>query len=712
MARLNASNPTVRAGRASPTKTSSSSFSMTINSPLRPKLQKKKKSSSTEFKIFEDEQSADDEQIQESYTTEPIQTARPMAPLKLAHTNSITSGLSKRASQGSSGSDSNRSSGSFEDEESSDKENIFIEDEAEETSEEEEEEEGEGEEQEEEEEEEGEEDNQPEEESNLEGYAEREEFDSPRQLSVNTRKPKFMRYRDTELEAESDTQSECSSDEEDGHGSLDDFIVSDNEDISYYESEPNDLSEDDDEEQNEEVKAPSPKPVRRRLLRGRKPRTSSIKLEELNISENHHFTDSPKISTPRRSMNTRSPAHISPCSPQLLSDGNSNEKEAKSKVEKVKRSPLRESINSLPSISDSPTKKRLDRKLETPPPSPSKIALPSPSKTNYRIPPSPHRQSSDAFWSQEVTNAWNDQWSPQKQRPKGRALERLLAVVENDLDDDSDANYVLSKEANSPTQEKPAKTKTPSKTALKKAEVALRKKAAARKKAFDERKTTIAHDFLITVDEMVSGGQVKSLAEKTGGIKITWSKTLRNTAGRANWKQERINQAGRKTEYIHHASINLAEHIIDDEDRLLNTLAHEYCHLANFMISGVRNQPHGASFKTWGQKCTDAVRKHPEYRKFPVEVTTKHSYKIDYKYVWICVDCGHEYGRHSKSIDPTKCRCSICKGGLQQIKPKPRNMSPKKNFFSKPQQSEEVTTSNESTLVDDMIQSVGNVSLA
>jgi predicted SprT family Zn-dependent metalloprotease len=221
--------------------------------------------------------------------------------------------------------------------------------------------------------------------------------------------------------------------------------------------------------------------------------------------------------------------------------------------------------------------------------------------------------------------------------------------------------------------------KTPSKTALKKAEVAQRKEAAARKKSFDDRKTALAQDFLTTLDEMVSGGQVKNLAGQTGGVKVIWSKTLRNTAGRANWKREKINQPDRQVQYVHHASIELAERIIDDEDRLLNTIAHEYCHLANFMISGVRNQPHGASFKTWGRKCTDAVRQHPEYKKYPVEVTTKHSYKIDYKYIWICVDCGNEYGRHSKSIDPTKARCSLCKGGLQQIKPKPRNVSPKKN---------------------------------
>ena len=35
------------------------------------------------------------------------------------------------------------------------------------------------------------------------------------------------------------------------------------------------------------------------------------------------------------------------------------------------------------------------------------------------------------------------------------------------------------------------------------------------------------------------------------------------------------------------------------QDRLLNVLAHEYCHLANFMISNIRDNPHGKEFKEW-----------------------------------------------------------------------------------------------------------------
>jgi germ cell nuclear acidic protein len=52
-----------------------------------------------------------------------------------------------------------------------------------------------------------------------------------------------------------------------------------------------------------------------------------------------------------------------------------------------------------------------------------------------------------------------------------------------------------------------------------------------------------------------------------------------------------------------------------------------------------------------------------------VEVTTKHSYAIDYKYIWECTACGIEFKRHSKSIDPQRHKCGRCKSTLVQTKP-------------------------------------------
>lgn len=317
MARLNASNPVGQYSNPLFSKPAQ-------HSPLRPKQKTKKTTGSLDFKIFEDAQYSAIEEAEDPHVGSQTAAAA-AAPLKLAHANSITSGLSKRASQESSTSASDRSRRNSSDEddvESSDKENVFIEDEAEEATEEEEESEN----------------DEAEEESNLQGYTEREELDdSPQPPLVQRQKPGHMRYREPEPEVESDTQSERSADDEDGYGSLDDFIVSDNEDISYLDS-GDDLPDDSEEEEEEEVKPPSPKPRRRRLLRGRKPRETGINLEELTISERGPSVHSPKASPSHTPVKDKTSPQVPSSFKRLLPDAH---------AEKAKRSPLRESINSL-----------------------------------------------------------------------------------------------------------------------------------------------------------------------------------------------------------------------------------------------------------------------------------------------------------------------------------------------------------------------------
>ncbi|EED17647.1 SprT family metallopeptidase, putative [Talaromyces stipitatus ATCC 10500] len=671
MARLNTSNPTVvRHGRPSPSPAKpaspSSSFTRTTTwSPLKPrsKQQTKKNNGVSEFKIFEDEEQSDnDEERSADPFIEPqhANKKKPMAPLKLTHTNSITSGLSKRASQDSSGSSSRRSrfGSDSEEEESSDKENLFFDNEAEEDP-------DDSEEEGDDEEEDGGEDTGLHEDANSgagNGVGSGRRFDSePPEAS-------FMQYRETRRKEESDESEVEVSDDSDGYNSLDDFIVSDNEDLSYFDDG---LEEDEDEE----VKPPTPKPSRRRLIRGRKPRTSSIssQTQRLHISNEIHSPAS-TATPPQKSLhNEQISLHFSSPFTHLLPNEGLDTESEPTKYLKPKRSPLRESINSI-SSSPGSTRKQQVNKMETPPCSPSKDTRLSPSKMTPRIPPSPHRQSSDAFWSQELTNAWNDQWSPPKPKTKSKALERVLAL--NDKGS-------FSTDADSVTMGKASSVDTPakslSKTALKKAELAEKKTAAARKKEFNDKKTSLAMNFLLELDMATTGGRVNELAQPTGGIKIEWKKTLRRTAGRATWKVVTIRKPDGRFTFVHHALIELAEHIIDDEFRLLNTMAHEYCHLANNVISGVRHQPHGPSFKEWGRKCVEAMKQHPVYKRYPIEVTTHHTYEIDYKYRWICTDCGYQYGRHSKSIDPSRVRCGHCKGPLLQTQPKPRNASAKKN---------------------------------
>jgi len=322
--------------------------------------------------------------------------------------------------------------------------------------------------------------------------------------------------------------------------------------------------------------------------------------------------------------------------------------------------------------------------ITTPPTSPSKPRLQSPSKTPHaRIPLSPHRPSLDAFWSASEINDWNDTYSPRKS-PVRRQLFPLNEESENSV---------------SPSTS-PSKTRSPTKTPAKKD-----KEAIARKKAFETSKHALAEEFLKELDDTITSGQVSALAASTGGVKLVWSKKLNSTAGRATWKREALRPkppsssstpttststlalaltsaptstststststatatATSAPTYRHHATIELATKVITTPSRLLNVLAHEYCHLANFMISGIKDQPHGREFKIWARKVSD------KFAERGVRVTTKHEYVIEYKYIWACGACGVEYKRHSRSIDPARQRCGSCKEALVQVLPVPR----------------------------------------
>jgi predicted SprT family Zn-dependent metalloprotease len=316
----------------------------------------------------------------------------------------------------------------------------------------------------------------------------------------------------------------------------------------------------------------------------------------------------------------------------------------------------------------------------------------SPSKKKPVIPKAPDlRPSSDAFWNPEVVNEWNERHSPsktlvspRKQKWREDVVKMMEAITISD-DEDSDA------EPPSPTispQKKITKSTKPPTTTRKtsKAEAPVisapsTKDARAQRKAFATQKHELAMSFLTELDTTIAQGQITALSAQTGGIKLVWSKTLKTTAGRANWKREQLRirtgplASDFRPEIRHHCSIELAEKVIDEPVRLYNVLAHEYCHLLTFMLSNVRNNPHGAEFKAWGRAVSLT------FAHLDVEVTTKHSYAIEFKYVWECVACGYEFKRHSKSVDTAKHSCGKCKGKLVQTKPVPRAGAAEKSAY-------------------------------
>lgn len=221
------------------------------------------------------------------------------------------------------------------------------------------------------------------------------------------------------------------------------------------------------------------------------------------------------------------------------------------------------------------------------PPSPSK-KLNSPSKSRFAaIPKAPVHESIDAFWSQDVINDWNEQYSPKKIMTSPRKKRFATPPLSGEEGEDP-----------------PSPSTSPRKGIPRKVGMSPEKRMARdAKRSFEATKHEIAGRFLRELDDTISEGQIAKLSESTGGIRIDWSNRLLSTAGRANWRKECIkkqlpNGTVEKT-YKHTAYIELATKVIDNEERLINVLAHEFCHLCTFMISEVRNNPHGKEFKSW-----------------------------------------------------------------------------------------------------------------
>ncbi|XP_054244551.1 germ cell nuclear acidic protein [Indicator indicator] len=143
---------------------------------------------------------------------------------------------------------------------------------------------------------------------------------------------------------------------------------------------------------------------------------------------------------------------------------------------------------------------------------------------------------------------------------------------------------------------------------------------------------------------------------------IIWNKKMRKTAGYCVTGQTKSPEAKR------YARIELSERVCDSADRLRDTLVHEACHAASWLINGVRDG-HGPFWKFYAHKSTVI---HPE---LPA-VTRCHSYEINYKFTYQCVLCKAMTGRHSKSLDTECFMCAFCGGQLLLSQPPRKGDTP------------------------------------
>ncbi|KAK6172504.1 hypothetical protein SNE40_016140 [Patella caerulea] len=131
-------------------------------------------------------------------------------------------------------------------------------------------------------------------------------------------------------------------------------------------------------------------------------------------------------------------------------------------------------------------------------------------------------------------------------------------------------------------------------------------------------------------------------------LSIIWNKRLLRTAGYCAYK--RVNGQ-------HVSRIELSTKVCDTPERVRDTLIHELCHAAVWMLNK-QTDGHGPYWKYWARKANVS---HPY---LPI-ISRCHDYSITTKYTYVCTQCGYQIGRHSKSLDTNRKLCGYCHGTFQ-----------------------------------------------
>ncbi|XP_078603011.1 uncharacterized protein LOC144877030 isoform X2 [Branchiostoma floridae x Branchiostoma japonicum] len=136
-------------------------------------------------------------------------------------------------------------------------------------------------------------------------------------------------------------------------------------------------------------------------------------------------------------------------------------------------------------------------------------------------------------------------------------------------------------------------------------------------------------------------------------MSVTWNNKMRKTAGFCYTGRSKVNRS------LLVARIELSEKVCDSAERVRDTLIHELCHAATWVLNGVKDG-HGRYWQFWARKANQT---HPS---LPA-ITRCHTYAINTKFNYQCTECGYKLGRHSKSLDLDRQVCGYCRGRFQLV---------------------------------------------
>lgn len=100
-------------------------------------------------------------------------------------------------------------------------------------------------------------------------------------------------------------------------------------------------------------------------------------------------------------------------------------------------------------------------------------------------------------------------------------------------------------------------------------------------------------------------------------LKVIWNARLRKSAG-----QCRNHSNGNST-------VEMSPVVCTTAERVRDTLIHELCHAATWVVDRLHKEGHGPGWKRWGARCSSVFKSLPFIERC-------HSYEIEAKFFYVC----------------------------------------------------------------------------
>ncbi|EUB54573.1 hypothetical protein EGR_10573 [Echinococcus granulosus] len=179
---------------------------------------------------------------------------------------------------------------------------------------------------------------------------------------------------------------------------------------------------------------------------------------------------------------------------------------------------------------------------------------------------------------------------------------------------------------------------------------------------FKKNREELANRLLTYFNEVIFENQLP------GELRVVWNERLLKTAGQCVYLKRNIKHADGSVTSRREVRIELSGKVCTSAERVRDTLLHEACHAAVWLVHGV-NDGHGRLWRAFVRRANSTFPHLPP-------VTVRHTYAIDTRFTYRCTGCFATINRHSKSLDIQKKVCGRCQSQFQLFVNKSGEIAP------------------------------------